>query len=127
MEEKIEGMINDGFDAHQGNQSFRICASVPSFVSASRPRAPIRATCHGYFRPFPPTSDAFEQLHVEQRERDDRFRNFNSKFYKYIREYIFLINQKEASSDLYALGLDAFFGIFVNTFAVEIIEIHDFK
>lgn len=43
-EEKIEGMINDGFDAHQGNQSFRICASVPSFVSASRPRAPIRAT-----------------------------------------------------------------------------------
>ena len=60
VEEKIEGMINDGFDAHQGNQSFRICASVPSFVSASRPRAPIRATCHGYFRPFPPTSDAFE-------------------------------------------------------------------
>lgn len=67
--EKIEGMINDGFDAHQGNQSFRICASVPSFVSASRPRAPIRATCHGYFRPFPrhpiPSSNASEKIDFE--------------------------------------------------------------
>lgn len=85
----------------------RLC-QVSFLLRGHVPRFAQRATdTSAHFLRHPTPSSNFTSSNVS--ETIDFEISIHLKFYKYIREYFFLINQKEASSDLYALDLMLFF------------------